>query len=114
MKRLPTFKGYSVDSRLREFRKVGSRGIESIPFASAPGQKLLRELNQSRAHKFIGVWTLGMMRESSETREAVEREFNRMSRDLDDWLYVVIVEGREFFVADNGEFGYTAMLPEEY
>ncbi len=114
MRKLPTFKGYTVDSRLREFRKVGNRGVESIPFVTVSGQKLLREMKQRGRDKFIGVWTLGMMRESSETREAVEREFNRLARELDDWFYVVVVEGTEFFVADNGEFGYTAMLPDEY
>ncbi len=114
MRKLPTFKGYTIDSRLREFRTVGNQGIESIPFRSALGQRLIREIKQRGRDKFIGVWTLGMMRESSKTRETVEREFNRMARELDDWFYVVVVEGREFFVADNGECGYTAMLPDEY
>ncbi len=70
-------------------------------------------MNQ-RANKFIGVWTIGMMHESSETREAVEREFNRQVRERDDWFYSIVIDGRKFFVAENGEFGYTAMLPEEY
>ncbi len=64
--------------------------------------------------KFIGVWTRGMMQESSETREAVEKEFDRLAREKDDWFYAIEVAGKKFFVADNGEFGYTAMLPEEY
>jgi hypothetical protein len=64
--------------------------------------------------KFIGVWTLGLMQESSATREAVEREFNRLAQERDDWFYAVTVNGRKFFVAENGELGYTAMLPEEY
>ncbi len=66
------------------------------------------------ARKFIGVWTRGMMQESSETRESVEREFERLAKEKDDWFYCVVVSGKKFFVADNGEFGYTAMLPEEY
>ncbi len=64
--------------------------------------------------KFIGVWTLGLMQESSETREAIEREFSRLAQTHDDWFYAVVVNGRKFFVAENGEMGYTAMLPEEY
>ncbi len=64
--------------------------------------------------KFIGVWTIGMMQESSETREAVEKEFDRLAAEKDDWFYAVTVDGKKFFVAENGEFGYTAMLPEEY
>lgn len=64
--------------------------------------------------KFIGVWTIGMMQESSETREAVEKEFNRLAREKDDWFYAITVDGKKFFVADNGEWGYTAMLPDEY
>lgn len=46
---LPTFKGYTVDKKLRQFRKV-SRGknpqIEFIEFDSEEGQVLLDELWQ--------------------------------------------------------------------
>jgi hypothetical protein len=66
------------------------------------------------ANKFIGVWTIGMMQETSETREAVEKEFHRLVRLKDDWFYAITVDGKKFFVAENGEFGYTAMLPAEY
>ena len=64
--------------------------------------------------KFIGAWTSGMMSESGSIREQVEKEFNKAWRVADDWLYSVEVAGRKFFIADNGERGYTAMLPEEY
>ncbi len=66
------------------------------------------------ANKFIGIWTIGMMQEGSQVREAVEREFDRQAKLRDDWFYNVVVNGRTFFVAENGEFGYTAMLPDEY
>ena len=48
MRRLPTFEGYTVDARLREFRKaVYGEVLEFVPFASPKGQVLLRAL---RAH----------------------------------------------------------------
>jgi hypothetical protein len=64
--------------------------------------------------KFIGIWTPGMMAKSSEIREQVEREFERQSKLVDDWFYEIRVDGEQFFVVENGEFGYTAMLPSEY
>ena len=42
---LPTFKGYTVDTRLKEFRRaIPEVTLEFIPFASPDGQKLLAEL----------------------------------------------------------------------
>ena len=42
---LPTFKGYTVDLRLREFRKVTlGEKIEFIPFDSPDGKELLGRL----------------------------------------------------------------------
>jgi hypothetical protein len=64
--------------------------------------------------KFIGIWTIGMMELPSAVREQVELEFNRLAKETEDWFYSVTVNGKKYFVADNGEFGYTAMLPEEY
>ncbi len=45
---LPTFKGYTVDFRLKEFRKVDMSipSIEFIPFDSPKGRELLKELGQ--------------------------------------------------------------------
>lgn len=54
------------------------------------------------------------MAESSEVREKLEVAFNTIARKQEDWFYKVEIDGKVFFVADNGEFGYTAMLPEEY
>lgn len=31
-----------------------------------------------------------------------------------DWFYVLDVDQYRFFAVDNGEDGYTVMLPEEY
>jgi len=67
-----------------------------------------------KPNQFIGVWTCGMMELSSEIRELVEKDFNKQVREKDDWFYMVVVNGKKYFVAENGEFGYTAMLPVEY
>lgn len=50
VRKLPTFNGYTVDNRLREFRKLsyGTRP-EFIPFDSQRGRTLLKQL---RAHGF--------------------------------------------------------------
>jgi hypothetical protein len=46
MRQLPIFKGYTVDERLREFRRVDREKltIEFVPFASRTGQRLLQEM----------------------------------------------------------------------
>ena len=54
------------------------------------------------------------MSESSEIREGIERAFMEAVKDHEDHFYSVEVAGHKFFVAANGEMGYTAMLPEEY
>ena len=42
---LPTFKGYTVDVRLKEFRRaIPDVTLEFIPFNSPEGKKLLEEL----------------------------------------------------------------------
>ena len=42
---LPTFKGYTVDMRLKEFRRaIPDVTLEFIPFNSTEGNKLLEEL----------------------------------------------------------------------
>ena len=62
--------------------------------------------------KFIGVWTSGMMQESSDVREFLERWL--ASTTVDDWFDSIEYHGKTYFIADNGECGYTAMLPDEY
>lgn len=64
--------------------------------------------------KFIGVWTQGLACESLELRERIETRFKDIAKVKDDWFYSIEIDGKSYFVADNGEFGYTAMLPEEY
>jgi hypothetical protein len=50
---LPTFKGYTIDVRLREFRKaIYGEKLEFISFESPKGRKLLAEL-KSFAHQIL-------------------------------------------------------------
>jgi hypothetical protein len=45
MYQLPTFQGYTVDMRLRQFRKVeGHESIEFIEFDSPEGHQIMKEL----------------------------------------------------------------------
>jgi hypothetical protein len=64
--------------------------------------------------KSIETWTIGMMELPSETREKIEQQFNELAKTKDDWFYKVTVDNKDYFICDNGEFGYTAMLPGEY
>jgi hypothetical protein len=41
---LPTFKGYTVDMRLKEFRRAMPHPLEFIPFNSTKGKKLFAEM----------------------------------------------------------------------
>ena len=49
---LPTYNGYTIDKRLRQFRKVAREaheefpGIEFIEFNSKKGQELLAEIQE--------------------------------------------------------------------
>lgn len=47
VKELPTFKGYTVDERLKQFRKVDKTkpSIDFVDFDSEEGQQLLEEYN---------------------------------------------------------------------
>ena len=52
MKQLPVFRGYTVDVRLRQFRKVTGHqakwpGIEFVDFDSPKGRKLLKAYEQT-------------------------------------------------------------------
>lgn len=73
-----------------------------------------RQIYRSGIRKFIGAWTPGIMELPSEIRVLVEKDFDRQAREVDDWFYVVTIRDQEYFVAENGKFGYTAMLPDEY
>lgn len=46
MRELPKFKEYTIDERLREFRKVNIQipSIEFIPFDSDKGREIIKEI----------------------------------------------------------------------
>ncbi len=67
--------------------------------------------------KYIGYVTPGV-KVIAETdpgiMDDIVYEFDRQASHHDDWFYEIEAAGHRFFVCDNGEDGYTAMLPEEY
>ena len=52
-KELPKFKGWTVDLRLREFRKVTKSGIEFVPFKSYEGGLLLTNYLEYLPRKIV-------------------------------------------------------------
>ena len=50
VKELPTFKGYTVDERLKQFRKVdrSKPSIDFVEFDSDKGQELLEEYEKTK------------------------------------------------------------------
>lgn len=53
-RRLPEFSGYTVDERLREFRKVvHGKSIKFIDFESTQGKKLLKQMERRKHAKRI-------------------------------------------------------------
>ena len=65
MKALPVFRGYTVDARLRQFRKVSPEDIEFLDFSSPEGDKLLGEYIET------------LDRDSEEFREVAARVLTR-------------------------------------
>ena len=49
VRKLPEFRGYTVDERLRQFRKVDMKkpSIDFVDFDSEEGEKLLEEMEES-------------------------------------------------------------------
>ena len=45
--------------------------------------------------------------------EAAMKEFESQRNERDDWFYSIEIEGRKYFIADNGS-GFTLMKPEDY
>jgi len=65
MKALPVFRGYTVDARLRQFRKVSPDGIEFLDFSSQEGDSVLGEYIET------------LDRDSDEFREVAARVLTR-------------------------------------
>lgn len=55
LKILPIFKGYSVDIKLRQFRKINHNNIKFIDFSSDKGRQLLKELRKSGYSKPVKI-----------------------------------------------------------
>ena len=65
----------------------------------------------------IGLYTIGIRTEfTDEEQTAITEAFHNLAEQdkTGDWFYSGEVNGKKFFLADNGEVGYTLMLPEEY
>ena len=74
-------------------------------------------VRQMTGMKYIGVVTIGVSELVKKTPDFLEKLLSAFAEEahrVDDWFYEIEVDGHRFFVADNGEDGYTAMLPEEY
>ena len=52
MRRLPTFMGYTVDARLREFRRAEGEPLEFISFDSEQSQWLLMGYRMARRLRY--------------------------------------------------------------
>ena len=66
---------------------------------------------------YIGLCTIGISNGFTDDEKAAVAEAFHELVDKDktgDWFYSGEVNGKKFFLADNGEMGYTLMLPEEY
>ncbi len=42
------------------------------------------------------------------------RQLAEQRKKKDDWFYEAAIEGKKYFIAENGSDGFTLMLPEEY
>lgn len=42
------------------------------------------------------------------------RNLSEQQKKKADWFYLVVIEGKKYFIAQNGSNGFTLMLPEEY
>lgn len=60
IRRLPVFKGYTVDLRLQEFRKVPLNDLpEFVPLLSDKGTRLFNELRQTQEGRKEIAYVLG-------------------------------------------------------
>ena len=50
------------------------------------------------SQKFIGLWTQGLAGETPELREKIELAFCKAAKDLDDWFYKIVIDGKDYFV----------------
>lgn len=82
MGKLPTFRGYTVDFRLREFRRAQvGKGIESIPFASPKGERLLAAI-QRRSESDSGDDVFTQLKRHEEALYAQARQMAEHAKRL--------------------------------
>ena len=55
-----------------------------------------------------------LVRDNQELLRRILSAFAEEVQRCKDWFYELEVDGQRFFAVDNGEEGYTLMLPEEY
>ncbi len=70
-----------------------------------------------KAMKAVRYMTRGvalLVEENPTLLDQIMEEFGKAASKVDDWFYSFSIQGQQFFVCDNGEDGYTVMLPEEY
>ncbi len=70
-----------------------------------------------RGAKYIGYLTIGVRELVDQHPDLLAKLLDRFAVEVrrhEDWFYEVVIDGFTFFMADNGEDGYTAMLPSEY
>lgn len=95
VKELPKFRGYTVDERLREFRKINfGEEPEFIPFDSPKGQELLSEMranNQGANYAYLKELAR-VLAEEAITAYADEYSPDEISMDGDQRKYL----SREF------------------
>lgn len=61
-RKLPEFEGYTVDARLKEFRKAEyGKTMEFLPFDSMEGRKLLERMRRARKVATLTVFKDGGM-----------------------------------------------------
>lgn len=85
--------------------------VGSWPTGNGKG---VREMTGMKYIRVITVGVKGLVDKTPGLLEKALRVFFREVHRVDDWIYVIEVDGYRFFAADNGEDGYTLMLPEEY
>lgn len=68
-------------------------------------------------NKYIGLVTSGVQflcEEDGELVGLINRAFAEEVKNRNDYFYELTVKNMRFWAVDNGEVGYTVMLPSEY
>ena len=94
----------------------GKAGIDVQMRRIKVGQKLGIKFTDEKPSKNKGFNPLKIIKVY--TDGSIDEEwlatYDAMAKAKDDWFYKIEVDGKDYFVTDNGQFGFTAMLPSEY